>query len=69
MTIRMTTDEVRELLLSACEEAGTQQAWAKAHRISPQYVTDVLKERREPGGKMLAALGLRRVVAYERIER
>jgi hypothetical protein len=23
----------------------------------------VLKERREPGGKMLAALGLRRVVA------
>ena len=69
MIIRMTTDDVRGLLLEMCEEAGTQQAWAKAHRISPQYVTDVLKERREPGGKMLAALGLRRVVAYERIER
>ena len=68
MTIRMTTDEVRELLLEMCEEAGSQQAWAKAHRISPQYVTDVLKERRAPGDKILSALGLRRAVTYERVE-
>lgn len=42
----------------------TQAAWAKAHGISPAYVSDVIQGRREPGEKILKALGLKRIVSY-----
>ena len=65
----MIAADVRALLRQECSAAGSQQAWAAAHRVSAQYVCDVLKERREPADAILAALGLRRVVTYERAER
>lgn len=42
----------------------TQASWAKANGISPAYVSDVIQGRREPGEKILKALGLKRVVSY-----
>jgi len=42
----------------------TQAAWAKANGVSPAYVSDVIQGRREPGEKILKALGLKRVVSY-----
>lgn len=53
-------------LRSACEAAGGQQAWAKLHGISPQYVSDVLNARRDPGASILRALGWRRIVTYRK---
>ncbi|UIJ73475.1 transcriptional regulator [Aurantimonas sp. HBX-1] len=62
----MTAAEVRLLLRQACADAGSQQAWAKAHGVSGVYVSDVLAGRREPGEAILAGLGLRLVVSYEK---
>jgi hypothetical protein len=33
---------------------------------APAYVNDVLNERREPGDKILEALGIERIVTYRR---
>lgn len=54
-------------LRSACAAAGGQAAWAKKAGISPQYVSDVVNGRKDPGPGMLAALGLRKRVIYEPI--
>lgn len=49
---------------AACKDAGGQAAWAERHGMSAAYVSDVLNSRREPGPKILGALGLRKVVRY-----
>ena len=41
---------------------GSQRAAARHLGISPQYVCDLLKGRREPGPAVLKKLGLRRDV-------
>ena len=46
------------------EVRGNQSQWAKEHDVSPAYVSDVLAGRRDPGKKILDALGLERVVTY-----
>ena len=51
-------------LRKSCDAAGGQSKWSLAHGISPQYVNDVLNARKDPGPKILAALGLRRVIAF-----
>ena len=34
------------------------------HGVSASYLSDVVNSRREPGDKILAGLGLRKVVRY-----
>lgn len=63
--MRTTIDPIAELKRAAAS-AGSQRKWALRHGLSPQYVTDVLQFRREPGPAILAALGLVRVVTYHR---
>jgi len=49
-------------------QAGqTQQTVARDLGISAAYLSDVLSGRREPGQKLLTALGLVRVVQYRRV--
>ncbi len=62
----MDRDQVLKLLAHACERAGSQTAWAKEAGMSAAYVCDVLQERRAPGDKVLAALGIERVTVYRR---
>lgn len=62
----MTIDQVVALLRRQCGAEGGQAAWAKAHGVSPAYVNDTLQRRRDPGGAILRALGLVRVVTYKR---
>lgn len=68
---RMPMDEINVLtkLEMACKRAGSQLAWAKAHGISPAYLSSVLGYERHPGPKLLAALGLRKVISYEPVGR
>ena len=58
-------DPIAELR-NAVAWAGSQKQWADDHGISYAYVNDVLLGRREPGEKMLDALGLVKVVTYQR---
>lgn len=52
------------ILRSACAAAGGQQAWARAHGFSPQYVCDVLRGRRDVSEAMANALGFLREVRF-----
>lgn len=45
---------------------GNQAAWARSHGFSPQYLSDVLKGRREPGEAILKALKVERVTTYRK---
>lgn len=51
-------------LEEAIRHAGSALAWAAAAGISPAYVSDVRKGRREPGPAVLAALRLEKHVSY-----
>jgi hypothetical protein len=63
----MTAEKVREMLRNVCRKAGGQSQWAGLNGMSGVYVSDVLAGRKEPAGKMLAALGLERVVTYRKV--
>ncbi len=63
----LTRDGVIIKLKRRCH--GTQQvAVAKAFNVSPAYLSDVMVGRRDPGPKILAGLGLERVVRYRPIK-
>jgi hypothetical protein len=44
--------------------AGLQVAFAQDNDLSAAYVSDVLRGRREPGRKILDAVGVERFVMY-----
>ena len=56
-------------LQAAIAAAGSQQAFARLHGISAQYVNDVVSERRPMGEKILNALGVEKVVTYREKDR
>jgi hypothetical protein len=61
----LTELDVMERLRAAISAAGLQRAFADQHKISLQYVNDVTRGRREPGQKILDALGIERIVIYQ----
>lgn len=61
----LTEQELIERLRDAVNRAGSQKDFAQQHGISEQYLSDVLRSRREPGQKILDALGVERVVRYQ----
>ncbi len=64
----LSKNEVLALLRARAEKAGSQRALAERLGVTPAYLSDVLQGRREPGPKILAALGLRRVEMYLKAE-
>lgn len=64
----MTKDELIEHLRKLVKEEGSQRNLAKRLGVSAPFIGDVLLGKREPAPKMLKALGLRRVVTFERLE-
>lgn len=62
----LTPDALRAVLVAEVRRMGEQQIAAKQWGISPQYLSDVLKSRREPGAKLLKALGYQRIVIYQK---
>lgn len=62
----MTNDDVIRLLWQHVHKYGQQAILAKKIGITPAYLHDVLNGRREPAGKILEYLELKRVVTYEK---
>lgn len=60
----MSKQELLAYLRRQIAAHGSQQRAAQYWGISAVYLSDVLKGRREPAGKFLAALRLRRVITY-----
>ena len=69
MKKQLTLSEVITLLATRCKEHGSQRAFAEMHDVSAQYVTDVLRKHREPGERILDALGLQKVIVYTEKEK
>ena len=59
-----TEEQVRDLLRAAIERWSTQKAFAEHHGLSPQYITDVMKGRREPAARICQIVGIERTVVY-----
>ena len=62
----MTDEQVRKLLDEAVRKAGSQVAAAARLGISDAYLSDLRRGKRQPGPKVLAALGLARRDVYEK---
>jgi transcriptional regulator with XRE-family HTH domain len=59
----MTADDVRQIIRERLE-GGTQVALARKLKITPAYLSDILSGARDPGRRVLRALGLGRTVEY-----
>jgi len=57
---------MRKLLRREVERCGGQVAWARRHGLHPSTINKVLNAQRRPGARLLAALRLRKVIAYQR---
>ena len=57
-------DQVVDMIREACAQAASQYQWATKHKLSPQYVTDLLKGRRSPGPAVLKIFRLEAVTQY-----
>ena len=57
----LSTAQVRARLRARMKEVGGAAAWGRLNRLSPSYVGDVMRGRREPGAAVLRPLGLRRL--------
>jgi len=57
---------IKTVIADRCD--GSQQRFAKENGFSPAYLSDVLTGRREPGKKILEAVGVERVTLYKKID-
>lgn len=64
VTVRLTESDVVDLLREAVAQAGSVAAWARTAGVSITYVHDVLAGRRPPGGAILDALDVSKVVTF-----
>jgi hypothetical protein len=62
----MNKDELISYIQSVISSkyAGLQTAFAQDNDLSGAYVNDVLRGRREPGKKILDAVGVERITVY-----
>ena len=60
----MTRETFQKHLRRSLKQHANQKEAARAWGVSPQYLSDVLRGHREPGPRLLEALGLRRVVEF-----
>jgi hypothetical protein len=64
----MTRDDVIAKLKKMTSTRGSKSGLAVDLGISPQFLGDVLAGRREPGTKLLSAMGLEKVIFYSKIK-
>jgi DNA-binding transcriptional regulator YdaS (Cro superfamily) len=60
----LTEQEVIEQLRSAIASAGGQRAYADVHGFTPGYVSDVMRGKRALADRILATIGVERIVTY-----
>jgi hypothetical protein len=62
----ITRDELIDLIRTAVKAAGSQRALARQWDVAPAYITDLLHGLRDPGPKVLEAMGYERIVVYRK---
>jgi len=61
----LTRDDLIALVRLEIVKARSQRNLARQWEVSPSYITDLLRGLRDPGPKILQAMGLERVVLYQ----
>ncbi len=66
----LTLEQVRAELAKEVEAAGGVRAYARRHRLSAAYVSDMIRGRRDLGPGTLESLGLEKqvIVQYKRVQ-
>lgn len=64
----LTLEDVLDILRAGIKTHGTQANYADFLGITQGYINDMLKRKRDPGPKVLDALGLEKVVVYREKE-
>jgi hypothetical protein len=59
--------QIINLVKVKCEKLGGQKEFAKKYGLSPAYVNDVIRGKRDPGDKFLRAMGFKKTILYETI--
>lgn len=57
----MTLKDVRKMVETEVDQAGSYRRAAKRLEVSHAYLADVVSGHREPGPKMLTALGVEKI--------
>lgn len=67
----MTEEQVYQHLLEAIKRAGGQRPFAQQIKVTPSYINDVVNKRRLMSDRILAVIGIERVitVTYQQIEK
>jgi hypothetical protein len=60
----LTRDDLILLIRLEITKARSQRNLARQWDVSPAYITDLLRGLRDPGPKILQAMGLERVTLY-----
>ena len=60
----LTPDAMIDLLRAECETEGGQRPWAAKHGVSPQFVSDLLRGRRNISERVAEALGYRAEIVF-----
>ena len=63
----MTHQDVLDLLRRRIAKRESMSAWAAEHGIAKSYLSQVLAGHTTPGPSVLDALGLKKVVTYQRL--
>lgn len=65
----ITEIQALDLLKAEILKFGSQRKWCKDYLISNQYVSDILTGKVGIGKSVQAALGIKRVIMYEKVEK
>lgn len=66
--MRLTNEQMREVLAAFCKKNKTQAAAAVKLGISQQYISDMLHQKRDISQEVAEKLGFRRIVVFEEVK-
>ena len=61
----MTEEQVYRHLLEAIKRAGGQRPFAQQIGVTPSYINDIVNKRRLLSDRILATIGIERIVTFE----
>jgi len=59
-----TYEEMQKMLYRDCVSAGGQSAWARKHKVSAQFISDVLRGNKKISASVANKLGYRRQMVF-----
>jgi plasmid maintenance system antidote protein VapI len=68
MAARLGEGQFLDLIRRHVQRVGTQKQVAAALGVSPSFLNDILKERREITSRLAEQFGYRRTVVFEKTE-